>query len=617
MMRDAPERVAQALAHLPDQPGVYLWKDAEGTILYVGKAKRLRPRVRSYFASAHEESPKTRRLVSLIADLETIVVPSEVHALVLEANLIKEHRPRFNILLRDDKTYPYVKVTMQEPLPRVLVTRRVESDGARYFGPYTDVQGMRRTLEVIQRVFQVRSCRYDLPREAPDRPCLDHHIGRCRAPCVGRQRIDEYRADLEEVVACLDGKTEAVEQRIAVRMSTAAAAMDYERAAEYRDALARLAQLREPTVVLSVEGGDRDVIGYARDGEDAAVAWLRIRDGKLVAREHRYLTGVDDASDGEVLAQYLTAHYRAAPARAREVLLPFDFEDLGLVAEALDPGTRLLVPQRGPKRELVDLAEQNARHLLEELKLTAEDAEERAVDPVYELGRVLGLAKLPRSLVCVDNSTAQGKDSVGSVVWFENGRPRRAEYRTMRVQSVDPAQGPDDFQSMREVVGRYFRRRLDEGRPLPDLLVVDGGKGQLSAADEALAALGLGALPLISLAKREEEVFVRGRAEPLHLSRRSTALRLLQQARDEAHRTAVGYNRKRRTMRTITSELLRIPGVGPVRRRALLTAFGSLQGVREATVEQIAAVPGFTAALAALILESLHAPSVPPEGPST
>ena len=615
-MRAPPDRVAEVLAHLPDTPGVYLWKDADGQVLYVGKAKRLRPRVRSYFASDHETSPKTRLLVSLVADVETIVVPTEAHALVLEANLIKEHRPRFNILLRDDKTYPYVKVTVQEPLPRVLVTRRLEADGARYFGPYTDVQGMRRTLEVIQRVFQVRSCRYDLPREAPERPCLDHHIGRCRAPCVGRQSIAAYRADLEEVVACLDGKTAAVEARIAERMTAAAAAMDYERAAEYRDALTRLAQLREPTVVLSVEGGDRDVIGYARDGEDAAVAWLRIRDGKLVAREHRYLTGVEDVTDGEVLAQYLTAHYRQAPARAREVLLPFDFEDLPLVAEALDSGTRLLVPQRGPKRELVDLAEQNARHLLEELKLASEDADERAVDPVYELGRVLGLPKLPRSIVCVDNSTAQGKDSVGSIVWFENGRPRRAEYRTMRVQSVDPTLGPDDFQSMREVVGRYFRRRLDEGRPLPDLLVVDGGKGQLSAADEALAALGLEALPLVSLAKREEEVFLRGRGEPLRLPRRSSALRLLQQARDEAHRTAVGYNRKRRTMRTITSELLRIPGVGPVRRRALLTAFGSLQGVREATVEQIAAVSGFTPALAARILEALHPSPTSSESPS-
>jgi excinuclease ABC subunit C len=398
-------------------------------------------------------------------------------------------------------------------------------------------------------------------------------------------------------------------------MSTAAAELDYERAAEYRDALTRLGQLREPTVVLSVEGGDRDVIGYARDGEEAAVAWLRIRDGKLVAREHRYLTGVEDAPDGDVLAQYLTAHYRAAPARAREVLLPFDFEDRALVTESLEPGTRCVVPQRGPKRELVDLAEQNARHLLEELKLTADDAEERAVDPVYELGRVLGLAKLPRSLVCVDNSTAQGKDSVGSVIWFENGRPRRAEYRTMRVQSVDPELGPDDFQSMREVVGRYFRRRLDESRPLPDLLVVDGGKGQLSAAAEALEALGLDALPLISLAKREEEVFVRGRSEPLRLPRRSSALRLLQQARDEAHRTAVGYNRKRRTMRTITSELLRIPGIGPVRRRALLTAFGSLQGVREATLEQIAAVPGFTAALAGRILQTLQPSPTSAESP--
>ena len=354
-----------------------------------------------------------------------------------------------------------------------------------------------------------------------------------------------------------------------------------------------------------MEGGDRDVIGYARDGEDAVGTLLRIRNGKLIAREHRFLEGVEGETDGAVLSTYLVSGYLKAPARARELLVPFDFEDRVPFEQALDGAAKLLIPQRGPKRELLDLAEQNARHLLEEFKLAEQETDERAADPVYELGRVLGLEKLPRAVICFDNSTAQGKDSVGGIVWFDNGRPRRAEYRTMKVKSVDEAAGPDDFQAMREVVGRYFRRRLEEKRPLPDLVMVDGGKGQLSAADEALTALALQSLPLISLAKREEEVFLRGRAEPLRLPRRSPALRLLQQIRDEAHRTAITYNRKRRTMRTVTSELLSIPGVGPVKRRALLTAFGSLQGVKEATLEQIAALEGFSAVSARKLLEGL------------
>jgi excinuclease ABC subunit C len=611
MMAGAPDRVAQKLAHLPDTPGVYLWKGADGTVLYVGKAKRLRPRVRSYFASDHAESPKTRLLVQQIADVETIVVPSETHALILEANLIKEHRPRFNVMLRDDKSYPYIKVTVQEPYPRVFVTRRLQSDGARYFGPYTDVAAMRRALDVVKRIFTVRSCRYDMPREMPERACLDYHIGRCRAPCVGLQSQVEYRAMIDEVVAFLDGRADEVVRRVRARMAEAAEAMDYERAAELRDAVARLQRMEEPTVVLEVEGGDRDVVGYARDGEDAAVTVLRIRGGKLLAREHRFLEGVEGETDGAVLSMYLVSSYLNAPARARELLLPFDFEDRALFEEALAGSAHVRIPQRGPKRELLDLAEQNARHLLEEFKLAGQETDERAADPVYELGRELGLERLPRALVCFDNSTAQGKDSVGSVVWFENGRPRRSEYRTMRVKSVEESAGPDDFQSMREVVGRYFRRRIDERKPLPDLVVVDGGKGQLSAAAEALDALGLEALPLVGLAKREEEIFVRGRRESLRLPRRSAALRLLQQARDEAHRTAVGYNRKRRTMRTVTSELLRIPGVGPVKRRALLTAFGSLQGVREATLEQIAAVEGFSVASARKVLDALGVPPAP------
>jgi excinuclease ABC subunit C len=604
-MPGAPDRIAQKLAHLPDTPGVYLWKDAAGAVLYVGKAKRLRPRVRSYFASDHAENPKTRLMIAQAADVETIVVPSETHALILESNLIKEHRPRYNVLLRDDKSYPYIKVTVQEPYPRVFVTRRLVSDGGRYFGPYTDVTAMRRALDVVKRIFTVRSCRYDMPRDMPERACLDHHIGRCKAPCVGLQTQSDYRAMIDEVLIFLDGRTDEVIRRVRQRMEAAAESLDFEQAAEMRDAVARLQRMEEPTVVLEVEGGDRDVIGYARDGEDAAVTVLRIRGGKLLARDHRFLEGVEGESDGAVLSMYLASSYLNAPARAREVLIPFEFEDRPLFEEALAGTGQVRIPQRGPKRELLDLAEQNARHLLEEFKLAGQETDERAADPVYELGRELGLERLPRSIVCFDNSTSQGKDSVGSVVWFENGRPRRSEYRTMRVRTVDEAAGPDDFQSMREVVGRYFRRRLDEKKSLPDLVVVDGGKGQLSAADEALGTLGLDTLPLIGLAKREEEIFLRGRSEPLRLSRRSPALRLLQQARDEAHRTAVGYNRKRRTIRTVTSELLRIPGVGPVKRRALLTVFGSLQGVREATMEQIAAVEGFSETAARKVLEAL------------
>ena len=616
-MHTVPDAISQKLAHLPDTPGVYLWKAADGTVLYVGKAKRLRPRVRSYVHSDHPESPKTRVLMSHVADLETIVVSTEEHALILEHNLIKEHHPRFNVMLRDDKTYPYIKVTLQEPYPRVLVTRRVLSDGARYFGPFTDVGAMRRSLNVAKRVFTVRSCRWNMPAEMPERACLDYHIKRCKGPCIGAQSQAEYRAMIDEVVAFLDGRSDDVIRRVQDRMQEAAEALEFERAAEMRDALRHLERYEEPSIIVDVEGHDRDVIGFARDGDDACVTLLKVRGGKLLARDQRFLEQAEGESDAAVLGAYLAGSYRALPERAAEVLLPFPCDDLDLLEPVLRP-TRVLLPQRGLKRELLDLAEKNARHLLEEFKLSEDETEERAGDPVYELGRALGLVKIPRTLVCFDNSTTQGTDNVGAVVWFENGRPRRSEYRTMRVKTVDETNGPDDFASMREVVGRYFRRRLDESKPLPDLVVIDGGKGQLTAAHEALDPLALGALPLVSLAKREEEVFVFGRAEPLHLSRRSPALRLLQQARDEAHRCAVGYNRKRRTIRTITSALLKIPGVGPAKRRELLRAFGSVDGVRAATPEQVAVLKGFSPKSAAALLAALKAsaPDRPAEAPA-
>ncbi|HEY5087260.1 MAG TPA: excinuclease ABC subunit UvrC, partial [Gemmatimonadaceae bacterium] len=542
-------------------------------------------------------------LVRHIADLETIVVPTEAHALILEANLIKEYHPRFNIALRDDKSYPYIKVSLNEPFPRLSVTRRVINDGAKYFGPYTDVGAMRRSLNVVRRIFTVRSCNYDMPREMPERPCLDYFIQRCKAPCVFKQTQAEYAAMIEEVTLFLEGRSDEVVRRVRERMELAASSLDFERAAELRDVLHHLEQMEEPTVVLRVEGGDRDVVGYARDGDDAVVALLRIREGKLLAREHRFMENVDGEDDGDVLRLFLAGSYVGTTERASELVLPFDFADRELLEESL-PGERVHVPQRGVRRELVELAEQNARHLLEELKLASAESDVRAGEPVYELARELSLHKLPRTMVCFDISTTQGTDTVGSCVFFENGRAKRGEYRKFKVKTVI---GTDDFASMDEVVTRYFNRRKLDQKPLPDLIIVDGGKGQLSAAHAALETIGLGDRPLVSLAKRDEEIFVWGHAEPLRLSRRSSALRLLQQIRDEAHRFAVTFNRKRRSMRTVTSELLSIPGVGPVKRRQLIRAFGSVQGVRDAGLDDIAALPGFTKASAQRLKDRLVA----------
>ncbi len=588
-----PEAVAAKVPHLPESPGVYLWKDAIGTILYVGKAKRLRSRVRSYFAQ-DLVSPRIVAMVRRVADVETLVVPTEAHALILEANLIKEYRPRFNVALRDDKSYPYIKVTVAEPFPRVMVTRRLLDDGARYFGPYTDVSAMRRALNVVKRLFTVRSCHYDLPRETPERPCLDYFIKRCHAPCMGWQEVASYRAMIDDVVAFLDGRTNDVVARVRERMLEASEKLDFETAAELRDALLKLERMEEPTVVVDVEGGDRDVVGFARDGEDACAVVLRIRDGKLLAREQRLLEHAEDIEDGLVLSAFLLQWYRTAPGRSRDLLLPFSLPEQDMVESALD-GTAVRVPQRGPRRALVDLADQNARHLLEEFKLAALEADERASDPVYELQRELGLPKLPRSLACFDISHAQGTDTVASCVWFENGRPKRSEYRKFMIKDTI---GIDDFKSMHEVVQRFLRRRVDEGKPLPDLVVIDGGKGQLSSAVAALDELGLSQQPIVSLAKRDEEIFQPGRSDGIRLPRRSPALRMLQQARDEAHRFAITFQRSKRAARTITSELLQIPGVGPNRRRALLHKFGSVQGVRDASLRDIAEVPGFGEAIA-------------------
>jgi excinuclease ABC subunit C len=602
MLTPAPDTVARKIEALPDRPGVYLWKDGRGKILYVGKAKRLRARVRAYFTSDHAYSPKNRLLLRRIADLETMVVKSEPEALLLENNLIKEYQPRFNISLRDDKSYPRIAVTLGEPFPRVLVVRRLDVPGARYFGPYTDVTVLRRTLRVIRRIFTVRSCHYGLPDDAPDRPCLDYHINRCLAPCVGRQDREDYRRMINDVVAFLEGKTVEVRVRLRERMEQAARNLEFERAAELRNSIRWLGQLEQPQTVEFVGGGNVDVVGYARDGDDAVGVLLRVRNGKVVAPEQRFLNNLAEEPDDVVLTAFLVRYYVPAEARARQALLPFSPADLQQLS-LLVPDTKWFIPQRGINRRLVELADQNAGHLLDGLKIESLEADERVEDPVYALGRDLGLTVVPRSFVCVDISTNQGRDTVGSLVWFEAGRPKKSEYRRYKIKESGQQ---DDFAAVHEVVSRFMTRRLSEGKPLPDLVVIDGGKGQLHAAQQAVAEAGVEGLPLASLAKREEEVFLPGRKESLRLSKRSPSLRLLQRARDEAHRFAVAYSRKRRKQRTVTSELLEITGVGPARRRALLQRFGSLAGVQLATPEEIATLPGFSLKLAERVLNHLR-----------
>jgi excinuclease ABC subunit C len=612
MMDRHPALASQLLAGLPTRPGVYLFRGEGGEILYVGKAKSLRNRVRSYFGKEGSQTIKTRELVRRIASLETIVVGSEVEALILEANLIKEHHPRFNIQLRDDKRYPYIKVTAQERFPRVFVTRQVRNDGARYFGPYTSVGPLRQALEVVKRLYTVRSCRYDLPGEAPDRPCLDHHIGRCLAPCVGLQSEEAYRGMVLEILRILGGDTETLREEVGSRMRDASLSLRFEEAARLRDVARGLETIAREQRVHRVEGGDQDILAVARDGELAAGVALRIRGGLLLGRETLCISDAGEESDRDILSAFAVRFYLGRGEEGtldlpREILVPQDFPDRSLLEAVLGEraGHRVVVrvPQRGEKRRLVQLGESNARNAMEDGVASLADGPDRADEALYDLQDRLDLKVVPRLMACFDISHIQGRDTVASVVVFENGVPKRSDYRHMRIRGE---WGNDDFRSMAEAVTRHFRRRLEEAVPLPDLVLIDGGKGQLSAAREALEALGLRQVSLAALAKQEEEVYLPGRPDPLILSERDRALHLLQRLRDEAHRFAVTYNRKLRSRRTLRSQLEEIPGVGPARQQALLSHFGSVKAVCEASPEDIARLPGFGPGMALRILTYLR-----------
>ena len=600
------------LQHLPSRPGVYMFKDRRGEILYIGKANSLRSRVRNHFVVDAATSPKNREMLRRITDVDTIVVGSEAEALLLEANLIKRHRPRFNIRLRDDKRYPYIKVTLNEDFPRVYVTRRLQNDGGRYFGPYTDVGAMRQALEVIKRLYTIRSCRYDLPREVPARPCLDYHIGRCQAPCVGLQSRESYRAMIDEMQGVLSGRTDGVRQRVEMEMERAVTALDFERAATLRDVLAGLDSIERRQRALDVRGRDIDVLGIARDGDSACAVLLRIRGGKLLGRELDFFDNAGEEDDAALAAAAAGRAYFGRGAHGtmdlpREVLFGCDFEDRPVVEQLLTEaaGRRVNthIPVRGEKLRLLELACQNARHLLEERRVLTGDTGVRADDILYDVQEALGMKVVPRLAVCFDISHTQGTEVVGSAVVFRSGEPDKGEYRRFRIRGD---WGNDDFRSMEEVVGRYFRRRIDENRPLPELAVIDGGRGQLTAALRAATAAGAVDTAFVALAKREEEIYVAGRPHPLRLPRTGQALRFLQRMRDEAHRFAHGYNRKLRRRRTLASELTEIPGVGPRRKLALMERFGSVRALRQATVEEIAAVPGFSRQLGEHIISHLR-----------
>ncbi len=597
------------LDNLPDSPGVYLFKNSRGKIIYIGKAKNLRNRVRSYFRSSSDQTLRTIRMVEQVADVELLLTDSEIEALILEANLVHEYKPRYNVALKDDKHFPYIKITTQEPFPRVLIVRRVEKDGATYFGPYTSAKGMRRTVSFLTHLFMIRSCNYVLPPPEGKKikVCLDYHIKRCGGPCEGLQSEEEYREGVESILMVLSGKSKALIDQLSRRMKEASDNMEFEEAARYRDKIEALQSVMMKQKVDIGELVDRDIVAIAREEGDAVAVVMQIREGVLIGRQDFQLTSVADHSNETVLQTFLMQYYNHQPNLPKELYLPYTFPDQKLFTQWLkqQKGSAVLVvtPQIGQKVRLVELAMRNARLLLDELLIQKRKQSERTSKMVTSLKEELRLQRSPRTIVCFDISNTGQTDAVGSCVFFENARPKKKEYRHFKIKSVT---GQDDFKMMQEVIGRYFRRRVEEELPLPDLVVVDGGKGQLSSALQELRRCGLKELPIVALAKRLEEVFVPGQSDSVIIKKTSPALLLLKQIRDEAHRFAITYNRKVRTKRTIKSVLDDIKGVGPAKKQVLLRKFGSVERIKTLSLNELAAVKGIGEKLARQILEALH-----------
>jgi excinuclease ABC subunit C len=618
-MIEVSESVQGQVESLPHKPGVYLMHDVNDEVIYIGKTIDLRNRVRSYFNASAQEHPKTRALVGEIDDLEFIVTDSELEALILEANLIKKYRPRYNVRFKDDKRYPYIKITTSAPYPKVMITRRIEQDGSRYFGPYTSSSAVHETLDLLRKSFPYLTCNRDITGE-DERPCLYYEIKRCLGPCIGAVSKAGYRRMIDDLIRFLEGRGEKVIADLEERMQKAADDWDYEGAASLRDQLRAVQSIVRQQKVVSVAGADQDVIAFAREEDDACVQVFFIRGGKLLGREYFVLEGAREEDDREVMGAFLKQFYEEAAYVPPEVLLPKQVDEALIIERWLrqkrGDAVTLRVPRRGQKQELVQMAAENAAETLAALRLQWQADAHKQEQALAELEEVLELPRTPARIECYDISTIQGAETTGSMVVFVQGVPRKSHYRRFNIHDVD---GQDDYASMRDVLDRRFRRwqiaqseemlgtrDIKGWAKLPDLLLVDGGKGQLSVAVDVLASYDLlDTVPVAALAKRHEEIFVPGRSKPISLPPRSPGLFLVQRVRDEAHRFAVRHHRVRRRKAGLTSQLESIPGIGPARRKALLKTFGSIEAIRAASLEELDAVPGLPHSVAKTIKDRL------------
>ena len=608
------DHLKAVLDSIPNKPGCYLMKDTKGKVIYVGKAINLRNRVRSYFHASAQKNRRTQQLVRRIADIDWIIVGSELEALILEMNLIKKYRPHFNVRLKDDKRYPYIKVHWADNFPKVTVTRRMIQDGSRYFGPYTSVWAVHQTLDVLRKIFPYLTCNREISGK-DERACLYYDIKLCSAPCIGAIDKGNYRQMIDDLCNFLLGRTEPIVSRLRVEMSEAAEVMQFERAATLRDQIRAIENVVERQKVISSDYVDSDVIAVARSDGDACVQVFFIRGGKLIGRDYFLLEGADESSDADVLSEFIKQFYNRALAVPAQVLLPYEVEEAQIIRTWLsqkrgDEMVEIVVPHEGLKQELVQMATENAIDTLQSLQAQWKLDRHRQEQALAELKDALQLDSPLNRIECYDISNTQGTAAVGSMVVFEQGVPKKKHYRHFNIRSVS---GPDDFASMEEVLHRRFNRwkitqekayipgkRVDASfSMLPDLLIVDGGKGQLSRAVKVLETFGLeDKIPVVGLAKQNEELYIPHRSNPVILPRRSQGLYLVQRIRDEAHRFAITSHRKQRTRKGIASRLDAIPGIGPARRNVLLKHFGSIKDIQEATIEELTAVKGITPKLA-------------------
>ncbi len=619
--------LTRKLDTLPERPGVYLYRSADRKVIYVGKAVVLRNRVRSYFHESARHEPRTRRLVAEIVDLEWIVTDTELEALILENELIKRHRPRFNIRLRDDKTYPYIKIHWQEDFPKVSIVRRMERDGARYYGPFTSAYAVRQTLDALRRVFPYLDCTREITGNDP-KPCLYYHIKRCVGPCIGAVDKEGYRQVIAGLADFLEGNSEEVLAAMTARMQLAAERLQFERAAMMRDQIRAAGQLVERQKVVSGKQEDEDVVAFAQDERtgEACVQVFFIRRGKLIGRETFVLEGTGSEQNGELVSAFVKQFYDEAAFIPPSILLPKDLDERAIIEQWLRSrrgGEKVVlsVPTEGPKAELLQMASNNAAATLTTLQAQWQADTNRQTEALAQIQEALGLTAPPGRIECFDISTLQGTNTVGSMVVFAKGAPEKGSYRRFNVKGRGSQGEPDDFASMREVLRRRFRRAVEDAvadpgnkarksneawKLLPDLLIVDGGKGQLGVAVEVLAEFGLTeVVPVAGLAKQREELFLPARPDSILLPPASQGLFLVQRIRDEAHRFAITAHREKRSKVAVASELDAVPGIGPARRKALLKHFGSLEAIRQATAEELAAVKGMTQAAAQAVRERL------------